>query len=280
MEIANLASARVRQGRSVFEALERVGYDIVPLLSNSDCKRLIEIFYSLQSPAEIEEFHVSMHGADRHYSGEADGHVRAVLGAKLPGYLGEHELVVGNFVVKRPGGRGAVPVHQDWTFVDERRFTSLSIWCPLTDVTPDNGTLHVLPGSHALANFLRGPDVPVPFHGHEEVIRARGTALSLPAGHAVIYNHRLVHWSPENVTDAPRVAANLLLIPAGARLCHVRGARRAGSGELDVYEVDRSYFLDARPWQPPPISCRIGSVDAAVNAPAERALGELLKSAA
>lgn len=272
-----LASASVRVGSSVSNAAQRNGYEIIPLLTPAECLDLLEIFDSLRERTDLGPgFHVSMYSSDRGYRAEADEVVRAALAPKMASRLSGFDALVGNFVVKQPGSTaGVVPVHQDWTFVDERRFASLSVWCPLADVTPHNGTLHVLAGSHKLANFLRGPGVPVPFHGLEPAIRERGTALSLPAGHAVIYHHRLIHWSPANTSSTPRVAVNLLLTPKDVGLCHVRGDRAGDDGLLDMYEVKRSYFLNYRPWEPPTDTCRVGRLSAATHGLTEHQLDQI-----
>ena len=64
-------------------------------------------------------------------------------------------------LVKWPGQDGAMGTHQDWTFVDERRFRSVTVWCPLVDVEQRNGALELLPGSHRILTHARcSPSLP------------------------------------------------------------------------------------------------------------------------
>ncbi|HMO10228.1 MAG TPA: phytanoyl-CoA dioxygenase family protein, partial [Actinotalea sp.] len=39
--------------------------------------------------------------------------------------------------------------------LDESRMVGISAWIPLIDSHADNGTLHILPGSHRMDNFVR-----------------------------------------------------------------------------------------------------------------------------
>ncbi len=69
-----------------------------------------------------------------------------------------------------------MPIHQNWTFVDEDKFTSVSVWVPLCDVSRFNGTLEVVPKTHNTLTKYRSPSIPwvfaepvdvvVPFEGH------------------------------------------------------------------------------------------------------------------
>jgi hypothetical protein len=127
----------------------------------------------------------------------------------------------GNFLVKEPHTPSEIGVHQDWTFVDETRYRSVTIWCPLVDTTPENGTLQVLPGSHIYTQNLRGfPTFPGPYDEHQTVTRELMLDLPCRAGQAVVYDHAAIHASNPNQTDSPRIALVWGMVPAAAQLFH------------------------------------------------------------
>lgn len=55
-------------------------------------------------------------------------------------YLANYTPIIANFIRKEQNA-GEVPMHQNWAFVDERKYTSVSIWVPLIDSNEANGTL-------------------------------------------------------------------------------------------------------------------------------------------
>jgi ectoine hydroxylase-related dioxygenase (phytanoyl-CoA dioxygenase family) len=69
--------------------------------------------------------------------------------------LADYKPIIANFIRKKTDG-GEVPLHQNWAFVEETKYTSVSIWCPLVDSTVENGTLQVVPGSHKRFGLQRG----------------------------------------------------------------------------------------------------------------------------
>ncbi len=228
------------------ETFRRDGAIVVPLLSSSEVADLIDFFHREQKDAALG-FHATMFSADVGYRVRVDRMVRAAMLPKLLPYLHAYRAVVGNFVVKEPSRRdSAVPVHQDWTFVDETKMHSLNVWCPLIDTTPENGRLHVSKGSHRLMQVLRGPYFPNPYVSNAKMIAEHYmTELALDAGMAVIYDHALVHASPANRSGALRIAANLALVPDEAQLIHayLESGTENTPDRTEIFQVEDAFFL-------------------------------------
>ena len=74
-------------------------------------------------------------------------------------WLADYRPIIANYIRKQHQD-GEVPLHENWAFVDERKYTSVSIWCPLVDSFEENGTLQVVPGSHKRFGEVRGPMIP------------------------------------------------------------------------------------------------------------------------
>jgi hypothetical protein len=157
--------------------------------------------------------------------------------------LEDHQVLVSGFVAKQAGDpTSAMPAHQDWTFVDERRWRSLSVWCPLVDTCLDNGALHIMRGGHELPFTIRGTEIPSAFHELGDDVHDHLSPLLLRAGEAVVYDHRMVHASPSNRTSKDRVAGVLALVPRSAEPLHY-GAGAHG-GTIVRYAVGPDFFFD------------------------------------
>lgn len=127
-------------------------------------------------------------------------------------------LIGAAFLIKGSGERSEMPMHQDWTIVDEEQFYACNIWIPLVKTTVENGTLELLDGSHRWNKALRAPTLPMAFKGFEEMIKPKLTVINAEPGEAVILNQATIHYSKPNKTNAIRPAITSGLISAKAPL--------------------------------------------------------------
>lgn len=108
---------------------------------------------------------------------------------------------------KAPGGGAAVEWHQDWAFYPATNDSLLAFGLMLRDVTPDNGPLLVIPGSHkgpVLSHHAGGvfcgavnPDDP-------QFERDKAVTLTGRAGDMTVHHVRILHGSAPNVSDRAR----------------------------------------------------------------------------
>ncbi len=127
------------------------------------------------------------------------------------------------FWIKPGGGDGAFASwHQDSAYFGLDPHDLVAAWIALTDSTPDNGCVRVIPESHL-----------GPAHRHVETyhadnLLARGQAIEdLDAGRAVdlelragefsLHHERMVHGSPPNRSAEPRIGLALFYIPTSVR---------------------------------------------------------------
>ena len=220
------------------------GYVKVPLISSDEVAQLATTWEKL-SKQRGPGFHASMYSDDRTFKADTDAAVRAVLAPALERWLEDHVAFVGNFVVKGPGPESEVGPHQDWTFVDESKYCTMTVWCPLTDTDDHNGTLRVVPGSHRWVQNPRGTPIdtfPFPFEGLREPLRERDSVpIAVQAGEAIIADHRLVHGSQPNLGDGVRIVAACGAAPAEAQLRHMYFV---DDGVADVYAADDPEFFN------------------------------------
>lgn len=166
--------------------------------------------------------------------------------------LDDYRPIIANFIRKKPGG-GEVPLHQNWAFVDERRCTSVSIWCPLVDSNADNGTLQFVDGSHKRFAEVRGPMVPWELNAIQRQIIAEQLtpAQNIQAGQAVVLDDSIVHYSNINRTDGLRLAIQLILVPREEPTIHFHMNPQHSPDRVEKLEVDVDFFMAFHPWKKP-----------------------------
>lgn len=120
--------------------------------------------------------------------------------------------------VKPASEQSELGPHQDYSLVDEDRATSLYVWVPLVDTDAQNGTLHVVPGSHRFANRIRSRHVPSTFDEALDLVHAASVRLDCAAGDLVVMVSGVVHHSPPNRGADVRVAVHGILVPVGEPL--------------------------------------------------------------
>ena len=126
-------------------------------------------------------------------------------------------------VYKRPQGAEPVLWHQDngYTYIEPQAY--LTVWVALTDATPENGCVQVLPGVHR-AGTVAHRNTPIGF----ECCRDPEGAIEVPvrAGDAVVFSSLTPHATGRNATDEIRRAYIVQFAPDGAEC--LRGDPDAG----------------------------------------------------
>ena len=219
---------------------EKDGYVIVDI-DNYGLLEQVRKSYQALPPIQQCGFYSSLQIANTEYR-RASCEALAPLGTyMIENWLDNYQLLTSSYVCKTPGPSSYVVPHQDWTFVDETRFTALNIWCPLMDVDKSNGALYLLKGSHNLGHTIRGTLTPF---AYEQIIGALTfdslEYIPMKAGEAVIYDMRMIHASPPNTSSGLRVAAGLGAIPAGVQPVHYFQNRV--SGHLEKYELSEEFW--------------------------------------
>jgi ectoine hydroxylase-related dioxygenase (phytanoyl-CoA dioxygenase family) len=154
-------------------------------------------------------------------------------------------------MIKNPDKKIFMPLHADWTYVDENQYRSMSVWVPLVDTDENNGSLGVIAGSHRVMNKIRGPRIRQSSYDHDKLWTQKyGKLLPAKAGTAVIYDHALMHFSPPNYSSIPRPAINLSLVPDEAQAIHY--CIPEGAHDIEKYEVnDKSFYMEYDNFQRP-----------------------------
>jgi ectoine hydroxylase-related dioxygenase (phytanoyl-CoA dioxygenase family) len=128
------------------------------------------------------------------------------------------------FWIKKPGDGKRVSFHQDGTYWNfDLPQLSLTAWFAFDDVTPEQGSIQYLKGSHRLNQrrhvditstdnlLMRGQTVEeIP--SDLEIIKT-----TVPAGHVLLHCSTMIHGSDVNLTSKTRVAMGMIFVSTRCR---------------------------------------------------------------
>ena len=169
-------------------------------------------------------------------------------------HLVDHRVLLASLITKWPGPHSGFGFHQDLTFVDESRHSSMVLWVPLRDVGPESGPLWFVPGSHRWRLDVRGlHGVPFAFEPVVERLAERHSrSIEVSRGQAVVFDNAVVHASTPNRTDLPRTVAFVEVVPRDVTV--VQHFALPDGEIVEVEIVDDRIFYDGAPlaaWAPP-----------------------------
>ena len=233
---------------------DRKGYVVMPLLSLGQVDQLVagydSIAESLGGASRPEDYNdtyaeFSIIHSRPEFRRQAFDLITSVLGPEAQKVLVDYRPLIANFVNKLPG-TGVVPTHQNLSVVDESKYASVSVWVALVDCVLDNGAMSLLEGSHRSLRSRRGMWAYQAFGGIEQgIIDELLTRVEVPAGHAVILDDALVHYSPPNQTDHRRLAIQLVMAPQEVEtLWHQQIGTNEDGLDVQVWEIDERFFFE------------------------------------
>lgn len=171
------------------------------------------------SPHLDKRYYVTYHctSLDKNldYRRKAFDLIKELFEPYLKRFMPDYEILSCNFFIKPPH-TGMLRIHQNWPVLDLED-TSVTMWCPLQDVDAQNGTLYLVPGSHKILPHIESIDVAYgyPYFRDFEsaLIEKYLKPMTLKAGEALIFDESLIHWTPANNTDKPRIAVQITAHP-------------------------------------------------------------------
>lgn len=224
--------------------LIREGYTVFDFLAASEVSELADFYHQKRPEGALQGFHASMFHEQINYREQMDQKIREVVGRVLAPELEDgFELLYANYMVKEVGEDSEMKMHQDWTYVNEDRAKSYAIWIPLLDLNETNGIFTVLPNSHHTINHFRGPGLQCPFDHHwQDMDRSLWRPIPLKAGQAIVWDHRLAHCSPPNLSDKSRIAVTAIIVPKSEQVVHY--FRPSMEDKVERYAVDRDFYMN------------------------------------
>lgn len=222
---------------------EKDGYVILPFYSAEEVEELTALYHELH-PRNEEGFFPSTFSQDKNYRHTADEKIRAACQRSANIYLENYKMVCGAYIVKNPSPDSGMCVHQDMSLLDESKYTGINIWATLTDLSIQNGTIFVLPGSHRLFPTYRGSSIPEFFQEvNDEIIDYMHPVL-LKAGEAVFFDQSIIHYSPPNYSENVRIVTNTYFTHKDAEYRTYFYDKEKHPDKIEAFEQSDSFMTD------------------------------------
>lgn len=217
-----------------------MGYVKVQLLNDEQIRTLTDKFYELHPGLNLVGFQSSSYSSDYTYKKKCSDEIAVVFNPLFEKIFKNYRPFGSAYLFKQPDPYSMLPIHQDWTIVDEENYIALNIWVPLCDTNENNGTLYVLPGTqYGDVKPLRCPTLPMFFEGNEQLMVDNCIPLNAKAGEAVILNQSLIHYSPPNHSDKIRIAITSGVMSAEPKMAfHYRPDKEKNEVEVIAMEDD------------------------------------------
>lgn len=221
------------------------GYVKIPFLDSEGIQSLLNFYQEQQFDNKIEAgFHISLDNQNEDLVKQVSEKIKGIMQEKSEEVFQDYQIFTASYVIKEPGKQNIVPPHQDWTFVDESQYQSLTVWTPLIDVVEENGALAVIKGSHKLFNHKRSspsPQSKSPLADHIFTLFPYTEPIPMKAGEALLFDNRLIHASAPNLSDQPRIAVGIGITKKQAQLKHYYQHPNE-ENLLIEYEVEADFF--------------------------------------
>ncbi len=240
-------------------AFRRDGYIILPLLNEEEVAELLKL-HSTFNPNQQSEFDTTIFNPDPSYRTGVRVEIDRIVQPRALPLLANYKRAVSNFINKRHETKNArVWIHQDYTFVDQSRYSGVHVWIPLVDVDETNGCMSIYPGTHSLINHISAQPYqsyqcfPNPYENVSQMLEKGGAvAAPMKAGYGLFFNERTLHSSGENYTGIDRVVVNCAYIPEDEPM-YLYAPSPEEDGVLDMVELLDISFLHLMHQKPLPV---------------------------
>lgn len=218
------------------------GYFIIENFFSANQIEELYTYYKSWGFEENSELTSSIKLSSYEDSSKISNHLNAYFSGILNRYFQEYQIGSGVFIMKGSGEASVSSLHQDCNVVDERKYVSVTIWCPLIDVDEQNGCLQVIPGSHKWFSVIRSFNTPSYFVDFE-LVTDRLRALPMKKGSVAVFAHSLIHGSKPNYSNTYRPVASFSLTSASAKPIHYI----LNKDKFQVCIADEDFFFNKSP---------------------------------
>ncbi|MBL4709581.1 MAG: phytanoyl-CoA dioxygenase family protein [Flavobacteriales bacterium] len=223
------------------ETFHREGYVVVPFISETQIHELLALYSSLY-PNGVEGFFTTTFANDVHHREKVNQSIREICSKQIEDLFEHYKILFSSYIVKAPGPKSELIMHQDMTLVDEKKFSGINIWCPLVDLTSENGAIEVLPQSHRFFETYRGSSLPDIYDNVVDEIKPLMKSCQLKAGEAIIFDQSIIHYSPPNLSREERPVINTFVAHRDAKIKICYWDKDNYGNQVEIFEQEDNFL--------------------------------------
>ena len=220
------------------DSFDKNGYFIIPNFLDEIQLNKVENIYNKLGVESLSGMYSNILYKDQLTNKMIDKSLVEIYEPSVKSHFLNYCIAGGSFILKGTGENSVSMLHQDWNLVDENKFKSVFVWCPLLDVDETNGCLQLLPGTHKWFNSIRSINMPSVCISFDDV-KPLLTAVPVKKGSAVIFAHNLFHGSFPNKSNQVRPVGAVSIFTEGAQGIHYYKV----DVEIHVLNAER-FFLE------------------------------------
>ena len=223
------------------QLLDQEGYVVMDMFDATTIQELKNLSDSYIDQGQAY-FYSSSYAADYDWKKEISDRILEIIWKNLEANFDQVKSIGAALLFKANGENSEMPMHQDWTIVDENRFIACNLWIPLVPTTAINGGLQVLPGSHVWNDQVRAPSIPFFLNGHQEELMPHFKQIDTRIGQVVVLNQAVIHRSNENKSGnaRPAITAGITSKDADLSLHYWEGA---ASKQIQRFDQEDDFLL-------------------------------------
>lgn len=217
------------------------GYLLIPnFVSTEELSSLINLYNKKEKSFFDKGFHRTLDLKDLKKKKEICDSISSVITPVSEHYLKEYRMLLTSFMTKEIQTT-AFDIHQNWTFVEEDKYTSLVIWVPLQDVDETNGCMFFIPESDKWDKKIRGNNIEWFYEKRKDELMKQMIPLPMKAGDAVIFDDATIHYTSPNFSSKPRISIAQVMIPIEAQPIFYN--RDLKTNEIVKYKIKDDFYL-------------------------------------
>ena len=217
------------------------GFVIVPFISPEQIDQLFAVYKSCY-PDGVEGFFSTTFANNVEHREIVNRSIREICHEQIENLFEKYKILFSSFIVKAPGEKSRLIMHQDMTLVDEKHYSGINIWCPMVDLTETNGAIEVLPKSHRFYETYRGSSIPDIYDDVKEEVASLMEPCYLKAGEAIIFDQSIIHNSPPNLSDTERPTINTFVAHQDARIKICYWDKESYGENIEIFEQEDDFL--------------------------------------
>ena len=174
-----------------------------------------------------------------------------ILKSILPRFINTNQAdfpLSGGYCINPANATKGCEPHQDPTCIDEIQSYSMTVWISISDMTPENGCMNIIPGSHLWGNVHRSICVPWAFEKLSNYLWKYLKPIPTKSGDILCFDVSTIHASTANKTENTRLAMTVQTIPKNHNLITYFPIN---DKKVASYSIDRDYFIQESQYQKP-----------------------------